>query len=53
MILLLYRNIIENKETDKVSKLQKEKVWINIIQEFNKNKTVIRSYTTYFTSVLG
>jgi len=26
---LLYHNIIENKETDQVSKLQKEKAWIN------------------------
>jgi len=37
-LIFLYRNIIGNKETDKVSKLQKEKAWINITQEFNKNK---------------
>jgi len=45
-IIFLYRNIIENKETDKVSKLQKEKAWINTTQEFNKNKTIIRSQHT-------
>jgi len=44
--IFLYRNIIGNKETDEVSKLQKEKAWINITQEFNKNKTVIRSQHT-------
>jgi len=44
--IFLYRNIIENKETDKISRLQKEKAWINITQEFNKNNTVIRSQNT-------
>jgi len=45
--IFLYRNIIGNKETDKISKLQKEKTWINIIQEFNKNKTVISQHTLH------
>jgi len=31
----IFRNIIENKEIDKVSKLQKEKAWININFNFN------------------
>lgn len=45
-IIFLYRDIIENKETDKVSKLQKENAWINITEEFNKSKIVVRSQQT-------
>ncbi|EFN63559.1 UPF0439 protein C9orf30-like protein, partial [Camponotus floridanus] len=42
-IIFLYRHIIENKETDNITNLQKEEIWTNIAIEYNKNRTTIRS----------
>lgn len=42
-LIFLYRNIIESKKTNKVSKLEKEKAWTNITQKFNQDKTVVWS----------
>ncbi|XP_019888573.1 uncharacterized protein LOC109611251 [Ooceraea biroi] len=42
-IIFLYRHVIENKETDNITNLQKYEAWTNITIEYNKNKTTIRS----------
>lgn len=41
-LIFSYRHIVENKETDGMSKIDKEKVWNIITQEFNKNATVMQ-----------